>query len=133
MNPTVLFLCPHNAAKSVIAAAYFDRLAAEAGLAIKAASAGTEPDAEVAAAVVDMLQSEGIDVSQNVPRRVTLEDFANALRVVSLGCDVQRLAANGPTITNWNDIPSASQNPMAARDRILEYLRPLIRELSEAH
>ncbi len=45
MPRTVLFLCPHNAAKSVIAAALFAREAARRGLAIHADSAGTEPDA----------------------------------------------------------------------------------------
>jgi hypothetical protein len=41
---TVLFLCPHNAAKSVIAAAYCVRLAAARGVTLRAASAGTDPD-----------------------------------------------------------------------------------------
>ncbi len=38
---TVLLLYPHHAAKSVIAAAYLDGLAAEHGLTRRATSAGT--------------------------------------------------------------------------------------------
>ena len=43
--PTILFMCPHGAAKSVLASAYFQRLAKERGLNVHVASAGTEPDA----------------------------------------------------------------------------------------
>src|ERR671910_3521153 len=84
---TILFLCPHNAAKSVIAAAYFDRLARERGLGYRAASAGTSPDAAPSPAVVAMLRDEGIDVAGHRPRRLTAEDLISAHRVISLGCD----------------------------------------------
>ena len=40
----VLFMCPHGAAKSVLASAYFRRLAKERGLNVEVDSAGTEPD-----------------------------------------------------------------------------------------
>ena len=44
----VLFVCLHGAAKSVVAAAHFRRLAAARGLSMTAVAAGTEPDAELA-------------------------------------------------------------------------------------
>ena len=47
---TVLFVCEHGSAKSTVAAAHFDRLAAERGLAARAISRGTSPDAELAPA-----------------------------------------------------------------------------------
>jgi predicted protein tyrosine phosphatase len=50
---TVLFLCPHNAAKSIMAAAYFERLANQNNLDFCATSAGTAPDDATAPAVVD--------------------------------------------------------------------------------
>ena len=43
-RPRVLFVCLHGAAKSVVGAAHFRRLAAERGLTIDAVAAGTEPD-----------------------------------------------------------------------------------------
>lgn len=46
--PTVLFMCPHGAAKSVLASAYFERLATERGLNVRVESAGTDPDPTVA-------------------------------------------------------------------------------------
>lgn len=87
----ILFLCSHHAAKSVLAAAYFDRLARERHLDFRAASAGTSPDAAPSAAIVALLQEDGIDVSGHQPRRVTTEDMTGAYRVISLGCDREDL------------------------------------------
>ena len=50
-TPTVLFLCPHGAAKSVLASAYFERMAKERGLNVRVESAGTDPDPTVSPAV----------------------------------------------------------------------------------
>ena len=58
---TIVFLCPHNAAKSVIAAAYWQRLADQRGWSVRATSAGTDPDPEVAPRVVTALLEEGLD------------------------------------------------------------------------
>src|SRR5262250_858896 len=49
-TPRVLFVCLHGAAKSVVAAAHFRRLAAARGLSMDAVAAGTEPDPELAGA-----------------------------------------------------------------------------------
>ena len=43
--PMVLFMCPHGAAKSVLASAYFQREAKARGLKVIVESAGTDPDA----------------------------------------------------------------------------------------
>ena len=51
----VLFVCLHGAAKSVLAAADFERMAKVRGLPISAESAGTEPDAEIAPPVLAAL------------------------------------------------------------------------------
>src|SRR5262245_27486294 len=58
--PRVLFVCLHGAAKSVIGAAHFRRLAAARGLAIDAAAAGTEPDADLGPGAVKGLAAEGL-------------------------------------------------------------------------
>src|SRR5262245_49931460 len=98
MSETILFLCPHNAAKSVLAAAYCQHLAAQGGLAVQVTSAGTEPDATVSPAVVALLRAEGLDVAQHRPRHVTREELGAASRVISLGCDVSHLAPPGAVI-----------------------------------
>ena len=80
---TIVFLCPHNAAKSVIAAAYWQRLADQRGWSVRATSAGTDPDLEVAPRVVTALLEEGLDVRGHRPRQVTREELTIAWRVVA--------------------------------------------------
>ena len=126
---TVLFLCPHNAAKSVLAAAYFDRLARERGLDYRAASAGTSPDVAPSPAVVAMLRDEGIDVTGHRPRLVTTEDLTSAHRVISLGCDPDDLDGSSARVERWDDVPPASQDLGASRAAIKRHLGKLINEL----
>jgi arsenate reductase (thioredoxin) len=123
---TVLFLCPHNAAKSVIAAAYLERLAAERGLTLRATSAGTDPDPGVSPGVAGALLAEGIDVRAHRPRRVTAEELARASRVVSLGCDLGDLAAPGLVVEHWDDVPSPGADLTGARAVIAARVRRLV-------
>ncbi|HEV8633960.1 MAG TPA: low molecular weight phosphatase family protein [Chloroflexota bacterium] len=127
---TVLFLCPHNAAKSVLAEAYCRRLAAERGLDLRVDSAGTEPDAAAAPVVVEALRAEGIDVSAHRPRRVTADDLARAWRVLSLGCDVSQLSPAGLVPERWDDVPSPGQDLEAARSAIRRRVKKLVDEIA---
>jgi arsenate reductase len=127
---TILFLCPHNAAKSVLAAAYFDQLARDHGLGFRAASAGTSPDAAPSPAVVAMLRDEGIDVAGHRPRSVTSQDLISAQRVISLGCDPADLDGGSAQIDRWDDVPPASQDLGAARAAIKRHLNELVNELA---
>ena len=127
--PTVLFLCPHNAAKSVIAQAYFELVAEQRGLDVRATSGGTEPDPVVSPGVVEALRAEGIDVSAHRPRQVTREELVGAWRVVSLGCDLGDLAPPGLIIERWDDVPPPSQGIDIARDAIRRRVDWLVDEL----
>lgn len=115
---TLLFICPHGAAKSVIAAAYFRREAARHGVRIAADSVGIEPDAFVPPAVVEALRDEGIDVAGYRPRRATREELAAAGHIVALGCDLDGLIAPGMAIERWDDLPPVSDDVDVARAAI---------------
>jgi arsenate reductase len=113
MSRTILFLCPHNAAKSLIAAALCGREAAAHGLDLRTVTAGTEPDTAPAPSVVARLAEEGVDVSGHRPRRVTAGDLAGASRIVSMGCDLRDLDDCGAVATSvecWDDVPAPSQD-----------------------
>ncbi len=127
---TVLFLCPHNAAKSVLAAAYFDQQAFARGLPFRADSAGTEPDEQPAPAVVAALRDEGIDVAGHQPRRVRVEDLANAHRVISLGCDPDDMPRTDRRVDRWDDVPPTSRDLAASRDAIQRHVDVLLVELA---
>src|SRR5438132_307040 len=61
-TPTVLFVCLHGSAKSLIALEHFRRLAQQRGVEVQADWAGIEPDAEIPPRVVQGLLGDGIDV-----------------------------------------------------------------------
>ena len=130
MRETIAFVCPHNAAKSVIAAAYFQQRAGQLGLALRAVSAGTEPSPAVSPAVVEVLRQEGIDVAGYQPRLVTPEELATAARVVSLGSDLHAVARDPVTVDGWDDVPPASQDLGAACQAIRARVERLVTELN---
>jgi arsenate reductase (thioredoxin) len=131
MHQTLLFLCPHNAAKSVLAAAYCQHLLAQRGLEVQVASAGTEPDAAVSPAVVALLHREGLDVAHHRPRCVTRDELGAAFRVISLGCDVSHLAPPGTVVEHWDDVPAPSQQLVQARDAIYTHVERLVEALTQ--
>jgi protein-tyrosine-phosphatase len=126
-TPRVLFVCLHGAAKSVIGAAHFRRLAAARGLAVDAVAAGTEPDRELAPGAVKGLAEEGLRAAPGRPRPVTLYDLDSAARIVSFGCDIQ--PPKGQRIDQWS-VPAVSDGYAAARDRIVENVERLVSELA---
>jgi hypothetical protein len=122
----VLFVCLHGAAKSVLAAADFERMAKERGLPIAAESAGTEPDAEIAPPVMAALKAEGVDMAGRKPRLVTREMAAGATRVVAFGCGLGAATPDGDRIEQWEGVPNVSDGLPAARAVIREHLERLL-------
>jgi protein-tyrosine-phosphatase len=128
---TIVFVCEHGSAKSVVAAAHFNRLAAEKGLPYRALARGTAPDEAVAMPVRNGLASEGLDVSGWKPAAISDQEIRRATHVVSIATDLPatRSLAKGMLI-EWNDIPSISQDYDAARKAIVARVESLIQTLS---
>jgi arsenate reductase (thioredoxin) len=127
--PKVLFLCPHGAARSVLASAYFIRAARERGLNVRVDAAGIEPDAGVAAAVSKHLTGRGYPLPITAPRRVTAEEVEQADLVISLGCDLKDLPAPHGTLRRWDDVPAPSEDFAAADQAIYAKVMALVEEL----
>jgi len=123
-RPHVLFVCLHGAAKSVVGAAHFRRLAAARGLDVDAVAAGVEPDSELAPGAVKGLAGEGFAAAPRRPRPVTLYDLTSATRVISFGCDVA--PKRGQPVERWDDVPAISDGYAAARDRIVGHVERLV-------
>jgi arsenate reductase len=81
---TVIFACVHNAGRSQMAAALFNRLADPAKA--RAVSAGTTPGDRVHPEVVAVMQEEGIDLSSARPQKLTPELAAGAQLLITMGC-----------------------------------------------
>src|SRR5918994_2792019 len=128
---TVVFVCQHGAAKSVLAAALLERLAAEHGAQLCALARGTEPEPQVASAVAAGLRAEGVDVAAWQPRPLTPGDLARAWRVVSFGPDLSHLVPNGTPLELWDDVPAVSDGFQPAQVAIAGRLLRLIKD--DAH
>ncbi len=127
---TILFVCPHNAAKSIMAASYFNEQARKRGLPAKAHSAGTHPGESVSTAVVALLREEGIDVSCQKPRRIEERDLAGTDVVISLGCDdlVSSVPA-GMSFQSWEDVPPPISDLPGAQRSIKRHVEELVERL----
>ena len=127
----ILFLCPHNAAKSALAAAYAKTLVNQRELEILIDTAGTEPDARVAPAVSSFLKQEGMEEA-TTPRKVTPKDIASASHIISMGCDLNDLPLQGKSVEQWDDVPPVSVNLTASwqviRLRVASLLASIVQE-----
>jgi arsenate reductase (thioredoxin) len=104
----VAFVCLHGAAKSLIAAAYFNRIAREKGLAVSASTSGPEPDPEVPPYVIDGLLEKGIDVRGQRPVLIDARSISEADLIVSFACDAGTKLAPGTPSEGWDDCPAVS-------------------------
>ena len=134
--PTVLFMCPHGAAKSVLASAYFQRAARERGLNVVVESAGTDPDPAVAPAVAAHLKKNGYRVPINKPARATAGQVAAADVVISMGCDLSGFPTPRGRKVNWDDVPSPGEDfdkaDAAIKRKVIELVDELVRQRAGA-
>ena len=126
--PLVLFMCPHGAAKSVMASAYFQKMANERGLNIRVDAAGTEPDPDLAKGVVAHLEKNGYALPIAKPRAATATDVRAADIIISIGCDLKALAPPPGKVRDWT-VPDFSADFDRAEQSIREQVTRLIDEL----
>jgi arsenate reductase len=81
---TFIFACVHNAGRSQMSAAFFNRLADPRKA--SAISAGTQPGERVHPVVVEAMQEVGIDLSAAKPQKLTPELAAGAEMLITMGC-----------------------------------------------
>ena len=68
-SPTIIFVCEHGAAKSLIAAAYFNKLAAERGMKERATFRGVSPQDALSTMALEGLRADGVPVPEGNPRQ----------------------------------------------------------------
>ena len=128
---TILFVCEHGAAKSVVAAAHFNKLAAERGLPFRAISRGTAPDPAVPARISEGLAGEGLTVSRSyTPSLVTAGDVKGAARVITFDVSLPTPLA-GAAVTSWDGLPAFSDAYRPASEAIAGKVDALLRELEK--
>jgi protein-tyrosine-phosphatase len=126
---TVLFVCLHNAGRSQMSQALFER-AAEGRH--EALSAGTTPGDRVHPEVVEAMRELDIDLADRKPRALTRELAEQADVVVTMGCGDACPVIPGKRYVDW-DLPDPKGRPLdevrATRDEIERRVRELADEL----
>jgi arsenate reductase len=127
--PTIVFVCEHGTAKSVLAMAWFERLSRERNLPYRAVSRGTAPDSAFPRLMRNALRRDGIDIGRFVPTRFTGSE--TSVLVVSFDQPVVAALVAGrvPTIA-WDNLPSVSASYPVARDSIRSRVAALVDSLA---
>ena len=127
-----LFVCLHNAGRSQMSEALFERAA---GGRHEAESAGTTPGERVHPEVVEAMGELGVDVSGRTPQLLTREAAERADVVVTMGCGDECPYIPGKRYLDW-DLPDPKGRPLAEvrsiRDAIARHVEALVSELDAA-
>jgi protein-tyrosine-phosphatase len=127
----VLFVCLHNAGRSQMSRALFDRAA---GGRHTSDSAGTlaDPEGRVHPEVVEVMRELGVELADRRPQPLTDELARAADVVVTMGCGDACPFIPGKRYVDW-DLPDPKDQPRdavrATRDEIATRVQRLVREL----
>jgi arsenate reductase (thioredoxin) len=128
---TVLFVCLHNAGRSQMSQALFERAADGRHVAM---SAGTTPADRVHPEVAEVMREVGIDMADRKPQLLTEQLAERADVVVTMGCGDQCPFIPGTRYIDW-DLPDPKGRPIdevrATRDEIGRRVSNLLDELDE--
>jgi protein-tyrosine-phosphatase len=120
----VLFVCTHNAGRSQIAQAFFEKHAPDD---VRAESAGQEPAEAIWPNVVEAMREVGIDLSTKRPKKIDLEMQLHADWAITLACGGTCPYVPG-IVEDW-DIPDPAGRPLEEVREIREELERRVRDL----
>jgi protein-tyrosine-phosphatase len=120
----VLFVCTHNAGRSQIAQAFFEKYAPTD---VRAESAGQEPANAIWPEVVEAMQEVGIDLSHKKPKKIDLEMQLHADWAITLACGGTCPYVPG-IVEDW-DISDPAGRPLAEVREIRDELERRVRDL----
>ena len=127
----VLFVCNHNAGRSQMAQAFFERLAPDD---VRAESAGSSPARQVWPDVLEVMREVGIELAERKPKKLLAEMQLHADWAVTMGCD-DACPYVPTTVEAWS-IPDPAgrslEDVRAIRDSIEAHVRELIDTKLEA-
>lgn len=132
LNPSVLFLCVHNAGRSQMAAGWMRHLAGDR---VDVFSGGSEPAAGLNQAAVAAMAERGIDISTELPQPWADEIVRAADVIVTMGCGDACPVYPGKRYVDWElDDPAGKplEEVRPIRDDIEQRVRSLLAELVPA-
>jgi arsenate reductase len=131
-NPTVLFVCVHNAGRSQMAAGWLRHIAGDR---IEIWSAGSEPADRINPTAVEAMHEVGIDISGQTPKILTTDSVVRADVVITMGCGDTCPVFPGKRYEDWELTDPAGQSlevVRQVRDDIKDRIRMLAKDLLTA-
>ncbi|WP_232338874.1 arsenate reductase ArsC [Agromyces aureus] len=131
-KPSVLFVCVHNAGRSQMAAGYLRELGGDR---VEVRSAGSEPKDQINPIAVEAMSEEGIDITGNTPKILTVDAVKESDVVITMGCGDACPIFPGKRYEDWELEDPAGQGIEAVRpirDEIRRRVEELISELLPA-
>jgi arsenate reductase len=122
----VLFVCNHNAGRSQMAQAFFERYAPED---VRAESAGSTPARALWPVVVEAMAEVGFDLSDRKPRKLMRELQLHADWAVTMGCG--DVCPYVPTTVEAWDVPDPAGLALEQVRPIRDVIEGRVRELVE--
>jgi arsenate reductase (thioredoxin) len=117
-TPVVLFLCTHNAGRSLAAKVLLDHYAQGR---VEVRSAGSEPGDQLNPSVVAVLIERGLDPSKEHPKPLTDEAARESDVIVTMGCGDTCPVYPGKRYVDWD-----LEDPA---DKAVEVVRPIVDEI----
>lgn len=128
-NPSVLFVCVHNAGRSQMAQGWLRQLAGDR---IEVRSAGSEPAEQINPVAVEAMREVGIDITAETPKILTVDAVRDSDVVITMGCGDTCPIFPGKRYEDWTLTDPAGQ-PIEVvrqvRDEIRARVEPLIARL----
>jgi protein-tyrosine-phosphatase len=124
-RPVVLFLCTHNAGRSLAAKVLLDHYAQGR---VEVRSAGSEPAHELNPAVVAVLKERGLRPEREYPKPLTSDTAQAADVVVTMGCGDTCPIYPGKRYLDW-DLPDPAGLPPEAVRPIVDDIDLRIQDL----
>jgi arsenate reductase len=125
---TVLFACVHNAGRSQMAAAWFNKMCDR--MKARAISAGTQPGERVHPEVVQVMGEEGIDLTGVKPQFLSAELAQQATLLVTMGCGDACPFVPGLQKFDW-PLQDPKGQPLESVRKIRDEIRARVTELAE--
>jgi arsenate reductase (thioredoxin) len=126
----IIFVCEHGAAKSVIAAAYFNKLAKERNLSYVAECRGTSPDSVVSAGAREGLTRDKMFDPTTKPKKLLITDTVGVERIILFTPLPADINANIKT-ENWSAIQNLDADYQNRRNAIVKKINELLDTLEK--
>jgi protein-tyrosine-phosphatase len=124
-KPVVLFLCTHNAGRSLAAKVLLDHYAQGR---VNVHSAGSDPGDQLNPAVVAVLTERGLDPTKEFPKPLTDETARAADVIVTMGCGDTCPVYPGKRLLDW-DLEDPAGRPVEAVRPIVDEIDTKVRAL----